>query len=259
MEKMKKLFMVIFCAFVLTGCYKVNLDIKVDKNLKASGDMEILMKEELGSQEDLSKSADSDMKGFKIIDKNVKKTIDGDEYVGVKLQSKDITDSLDCEIEEKDEKVTFKLNMNSSDSELPTDQFGGEDTDMSSLKAMDVEFNVTIKMPGKIKKANGGKISGSSVTYDLLDFDKEEIVITSEKSSDSLSILIFGGVIIAIGAVGLVLWKMRKSKQTEENTQQVNSFEPTTSNEIVVDEKPVTSEEANKVETNTTDTKENQE
>lgn len=249
MEKMKKLVVVFFCAFMLTGCYKVDLNINVDKDLKTSAVMEILMKKDLASEDDLNSAKDNPMKGFKVVDKNVKKTIDGDEYVGIKLESKDTSDTLKVKVSEKDGEVRFEMDMSSSDSELAMDQLGGEGADMSSLKAMDVEFNVTIKMPGKIKKAEGGKISGSSVTYDLLDYKGEEIIVTSEKGANSLMFVIFGGVIVAIGAVAFAVWKMRKSKNAVDASSSEDVQEDT-SEELIVNEPPVTSEET-KEEKNT--------
>ena len=218
MKKIKTMLVAFFCVFALTGCYKVNIELSVDKDLKTEGTMEVLMKKDLGSSTEdlLTQFEASGKKSYEVIDRDIKRTIDGEEYIGIKIGSDKLEDIFPtATLKEKDDKIELSIPFISDDTQF-SPEASGEEFDPATAKAMGVEMNLTINMPGKITSAKEGEISGSKVTYNLFSIKEKTIKVVSEKSNDYTTVIIFAGLAIAAIAVGFILFKMRKNKRSEE-------------------------------------------
>lgn len=217
MKKVKRLLVAFFCVFALTGCYKVNVEINVGKDLKAEGTMEVLMKKGLGAtSKDLINQMKESNSDLEVLDKDIKRTIDGDEYIGIKVGAENFTDLFPgATVKEKDGKIELSIPFGSLDDELSS---SSEDFDPETAEAMGVDLTLTVNMPGKITSAKDGEINGNSVTYNLFSIKQNTIKVVSEKGSDYTTIIIFGVIAVAAVAVGLVLFKMRKNKNNNDES-----------------------------------------
>lgn len=186
----------------------------------------------------------ADMKDAKV--SPITKTIDGQKWMGISI----VGTAADSSKFLKEEKVdgvdslilTLPMNKASggiSGGQMDPSQLAAQGYSLDKIKEMGTEMNVVITMPSS-PKSNVGKVDGNTVTIDLLELSvkgqKNDIVISSAKSSELPMGLILGG----IGAVALVIVivvvlknKKKKSETTvedsfvSEDVEQVEVIEPT--------------------------------
>ena len=254
MKKLRNLFVVFTMAFVLLGCYKVNMTIEVDSKGNAEMAMDFLIQESMLSYtgEDIDSLKDSATQSFsskekdKIKFKDLEKEIDGEKYVGFtmtypKATAKETKKSIKVE----NDKVTFVMD-DSYLSALGADSLTNG-ADMSELESAGVEFTLTVKMPGEITEASAGKIDGDKVVINLLKTDKEIKIISKNGNGNMLLYVGIGVGVVIIAAAAFFFFKKKKGNEddavviiSDENQQNQTSNESTlnteeTNNNEVVD------------------------
>lgn len=280
MKKIFKVLTLMLMVFVLAGCMKINMNIEVKSDKTMTMAMDILAEESMitstgGTTEEWVSQikeqmlSSDEMKKAKV--KETSKTIDGSKWVGVNVSG--VSGTKGSGITEKDidgtKSLVLTLPMKDMENQMGGSSLGDLDAygySVSKLKALGMEVNVTVKMPGKAT-TNVGKADGDTVTIDLLELmangSTQDIVISSPASGGMDMTLIFIGVgVVVIG--GIVFFVLKKKKkvseepiyndmpfapetQTQEEPVQENVQQPITQEEPVqeVEEKPKT-EETNK-------------
>ena len=265
MNKFKKLGVIFTLAFVLCGCYKMNINVEVANDGKTSMSMDMLMQESVldymgQGADDLEKSFKEGMgesaKDVKFT--KLEKTIDDDKYVGFKAElPKEAAEQMAKQsVKVEDKKIIFEMakeDLDSLNGALGESQAGMGDADPEEMKAQGIELNFTVKMPGKIISTTAGEIDGNTVVVDLLT-SNEAIKIESEKAADNTMLYIIGGVAAVVIIAGVVIFLKKKNKNDETDapiTTEAKTAEP----EIKTEETVETVKEETVVENNDTETK----
>lgn len=228
MKKSLKWLLIIVVSFILTGCMKMNIAITITDEKTAKMSMKVLYAkeflEEMGSNEEdiIDQFNNGKYKDWQL-DKHLTETIDGKEYLGVKiiaptLATKEFLKNL--EVSEKNGKKEYILTLNTSsaiNSENNTNMFSSGQYSLEQMKALGLETVATIEMPGKITKASIGTVKDNTVIVDLLEasMSGKDIIITSgEKGSNSSATIYlyaaFAIALVAILAISMVLWNRKK-------------------------------------------------
>lgn len=219
MKKILKLIAAFILMVSLTGCMKIRYDIVIEDEKTANGEMTILIKdeemtEELSDEELVKQFTEGKNSDWEA--KAIHETIDNVKYSGIKavVPEKDSNEILES-LEFKDGVYTLTLANNTINNPI-----GGEDLEFSlkDLEAMGLEMTITITMPGKIEKAEIGKVDGNSVTITLKEMGElngSAKIISKESSSNTMLYVGVGAaVLIVAGAVFLVM-KKKRAKDTE--------------------------------------------
>ena len=213
MNRVRAAIVVVACLIGLTGCVKIDGDLKVGSNETVSGSMKIGVDKQL-----LQSSGQSLDKIRQEIESSIKssategvtcKSYEDSKYVGSDCTFSNVPfDKMGGASEDgvgfrKDgDKVTVKVNGGSVGNNLPS---GGSQP----------EVNLKITMPGKIlEHDDGAKVSGRTATYDSLD-KLGKISLTSEASSGFPAwalILIIVVLLLVIAAVVFFVLRSRKNK-----------------------------------------------
>ncbi|GAA1146221.1 hypothetical protein GCM10009630_50930 [Kribbella jejuensis] len=213
MNRVRAAIVVVACLIGLTGCVKIDGDLKVGSNETVSGSMKIGVDKQL-----LQSSGQSLDKIRQQIESSIKssategvtcKSYEDSKYVGSDCTFSNVPfDKMGGASEDgvgfsKDgDKVTVKVNGGSIGNNLPS---GGSQPDV----------NLKITMPGKIlEHDDGAKVSGRTATYDSLD-KLGKISLTSEASSGFPAwalILIIVVLLLVIAAVVFFVLRSRKRK-----------------------------------------------
>lgn len=251
MKKLIKTFILLAFIVALTGCMKINMNMEVKKDLTMDMNMEMLMQESMlttigYSKEEMISSMKeeiySEMDRVEI--EEIEKTIDGESWVGISITSDELTDLEGEKVLKKDgDIITLTLPMDELDDEMDMDDIENSGYTLKDLKNMGMEMNVTIKMPGKAT-ANVGKVSGDTVTIDLLEImssqnnmknieikaDMSQKVASGTKDNTMLYITCGAGVVVIIGIIVFAL--MKKKKKSNHTEQEMIHFCPYCGNQL---------------------------
>ncbi|MDX6291839.1 MAG: hypothetical protein QOH50_914 [Kribbellaceae bacterium] len=203
---------VLACLFALTGCVKVDADLKVNSNESVSGSMKIGVDKQL-----MESSGTSLDKVRQQVESGIKQTT---------------TEGVECTAFEDDKYVGSDCKFN----QVPFSKMGSSTGDgvgfrkdgdkfVVTVKALDLAktpqtgtppaVNFKITMPGKITAHDdGASVSGRTATYDSLD-KLGNVSLTSEASSGFplwAIILIIVVLLAAAGAVVFFVMRGRKSR-----------------------------------------------
>ena len=198
MKKIKNILLLSLCTLLLSGCMKFNMSITVDKNGNTSLATEILVSEDLiktaqQTKESYLKSLKEQYQNENVTIKEIsKKDKDGTNYIGISAVSN---------------------NNKSFNDAMKTYNYS-----FGQLKKLGVQMIITITMPSS-PKTNIGKVSGNTVTIDLLDElskDSNNQIQTIEISSSANDYryyyYIAGGIVI-IGVIGAIIMLIRKKRK----------------------------------------------
>jgi len=221
---------------MLAGCMKLNVSIEVKNDGTVNTGMEmladtsayegIMTSDQIIEEMKSSLKEQDEYKDLKISD--VKRTIDGKEWAGLKVEMpKSVENDLKIEKKKMDGKESFVLTLPASDVEELAGATGSEDISLEEMETYGVEMTLTIIMPNEVK-SNIGEVKGNTVTINLLKLGEEkideDIVIYSAVGESSSSMLpIIGGIAAVVIVVGVivVMMKKKKSKNQEETTEQL--------------------------------------
>ncbi len=231
MKKLRNLFVVFTMAFVLLGCYKVNLNIDVDEKGNAELAMDFLIQEsmlsytgqDIDSLKDAAKQGvEKDMQG-EVKFKDLEKTIDKEKYVGFSMTyPKMKAEKGNKIIEVKDDEIIFTMDQAYLNELGASGLTGGSDE--VDLEEAGVEFKLTVNMPGKVKEASVGKIDGNTVVVDLLKTQKT-IKIVSEKGNGG-DILLYVGIgvgVLIVAAAAFIFFKKKKDNNGDDEVTIITS------------------------------------
>jgi hypothetical protein len=211
MNRVRAALVGLVCLVALTGCVKLDADLKVSSNETVSGDMQLGVDKQLleSSGQSLDKVRGQIEDQIKRIttDGVTCKALDDDRYIGSNCTFESVPfekmgsssgDGVALRKEGDKIKVTVKVpNLGN----LPT---GGQSS---------VNFKIT--MPGKILEHDGGaKVDGRTATYDSVD-QLGNVSLTSEAGSSFpvwAIILIVVLLLLAAGAVVFFVLRSRKAK-----------------------------------------------
>ena len=214
MNRVRAALVVVACLVGLTGCVKLDADLKVGSNETVSGNMKIGVDKQL-----LQSSGQSLDKIREQIETSIKstatqgvecKSYEDDKYVGSNCTFSNVPfDKMGSSSGEgvgftKDgDKVKVTVDAGDLSGNLPS---GGSQP----------EVNFKVTMPGKIlEHDSGAKVSGRTATYDSLD-KLGKISLTSEAGGGFpmwALILIIVLVLLAIGAAVFFILRSRKAQQ----------------------------------------------
>lgn len=216
MEKFKKLFLLLYIMFILTGCIQFKTTIDFSDGKSANLQSVILMKEN-----DL-KAYDMTIKSLKkqfisnndlLSDWEVKETsdtIDNEKYAGFLILSPDsFNEELmnNFSINEEKDTTTYNLKINFTKSGLDLSELKNYENTLSTLKKNNASFELIIQMPGTITKSSLGKINNDTVTIDLYDYliagQIPDLTITSKK--DNVDILFYLYFVLGIVIIVIIL------------------------------------------------------
>ncbi|TDW23177.1 LppM family (lipo)protein [Kribbella kalugense] len=210
-NRVRAALVVVACLVALSGCVRLDADLKVGSNETVSGTMKIGVDKQL-----LQSSGESLDKVRQQIESGIKQTT---------------TQGVTCKSYEDDKYVGSNCTFES----VPFDKMGSSSGDgvgfrkdgdkvMVTVKAGDLgtvpsgstpEVNFKITMPGKIlEHDDGAKISGRTATYDSLD-KLGKVSLTSEAGGGFPTwalILIIVLVLLAIAAVVFFILRSRRAK-----------------------------------------------
>lgn len=219
MKKIVKLISIFFISIMLTGCLKVNYQIKIIDRENAEVSMKILYPKTLldsynMKQEDINAQLqnENNFEDWKF--SNINEKIDGEEYIGFKaVASKNMTKELLKNLSVKDNSYTLKI----ENSNLQDGMNICEDDScytIEQLKKADLDINLKIVMPGKIKSSSVGNIMGDTVNIGLSDFGnvKDGITIVSQVSNSSDNKVIIARAIIGVIIVMGYIYLQRRRK-----------------------------------------------
>lgn len=280
MKKLLKIGLVLLMTFVLTGCIKMNVNVEVKEDLSISAGFEFLFSEDMISAYGNGMTTDQFLEQMKsqmksesdslnnVAFNNVSRTIDGKKYIGIESSKVEATaeeakNAVKKETIDGEEKIVVTIPMEQLSENTDMGDLSSMGYSVDQMKALGVEMNMVIKMPGKAA-CNVGTVDGDTVTIDLLTLlannSKEDIVITSSLSSGSNMMWIIGGVCVgALAGVAVYMFMKKKSKGTEEAP--INETSEVIADNVVQEEvsveEPVVEEPVETDETPTTD--ENQE
>lgn len=248
MKKIIKVFLTVMMVAVLTGCMKVNMNVEVQEDLTTKMNLEVLMEESLikaqGENSDdvinSMKEEFSDNEGLENVQvTSVTKTIDGNQWLGINVEGTAKKDDASVAVKKETvdgkEQIVLTLPMDEMNDEMDMSSLAAAGYSVDKLKALGMEMNVVIKMPGDVT-CNVGTVKGDTVTIDLLELmasgKTDDIVVTAIPSSGMNMGLILGVVaVVAVIAVVAVVLKKKKG-----NEQPVEEFVAPVQEEPVVEE-----------------------
>lgn len=191
----KKIILIIFSLFFLSGCVKGDVNIKYTNLKEANLVIELLCQKEILSTYDTTlediknKIAVNQLKNWQI--KELNESINGVSYIGLALSAPDninnmLLDFISYDQDSDTYQVLFPKDL--MDSLLNSSELQDiNNSSLSSLESMGLEINLKISLPGKITETNYGKINNNKVKINLLDFITQkqttEIKITSSKQN----------------------------------------------------------------------------
>lgn len=208
---MKKIFTVLLLSLLLTGCCRLNTNIKVDTDAstRTSGTFEI-------SSEPLAQlgfSIDNMLKLFGDIGIDLKQDEfsysynEEDNYIGINFVF-DGNDYIDA-VREGNE-VTVTLSSPDITDYVDLDVFGDNGNDLSFLKDLGAELTVTVEMPGSIKSfSKGEKIAYNRIRLDVFE-GIDDVTITSYAFDLVFYLYIFIALTAVIAAVLVLVLKKTK-------------------------------------------------
>lgn len=265
MKKFWKSLTIVVAAILLTGCMKMNVKVVIEDENTATMSMEAYYSKEMldsyGADPDEAFEQFNSGKYEGWQTKDISKTIDGKEYVGVELtapakECKDILDNLTVKEEGKSKVYTFTMSSNNLDDLGDPDDLEGTGYSLDQMKKLGLEMVMSIQMPGKIKNATFGKIDGDTVTIDLLEMamaNASDIKIVAEESTSANSMYLYlaGGVaVLAVIAVVVIVMKKKKATPINSTTDNETSIpEPVQTENTAIKEEVVENETAPEVDT----------
>lgn len=172
--------------FLLTGCVKGDVNIQFSDEKNVYMDMEILFPESFFSNYNTSinelkkKLIENGLQDWK--NEELKESINGVTYLGLKvIAPENINKSLMSFIDINDNKKNYqvKIDLNTITELYNTSELKDIDNySLSNLKAMGLDLDLNISMPGTIKETNFGNINDNTVKINLLDLLTQDKIST---------------------------------------------------------------------------------
>lgn len=212
MNRVRAALVLVACLVALTGCVKLDADLKVGSNETVSGDMQIGVDKQLleSSGQSLDKVREQIENGIKesTTDGVTCKAFEDDRYVGSNCTFESVP--FDKMGSSSGDGVGFRKEGDKVIVTVKADNLGNN---VPSGSQPTVDFKIT--MPGKIlEHDDGAKIDGRTATYDSLD-KLGNVSLTSEAGSSFplwAIILIVVLLLLAIGAGVFFVLRSRKAK-----------------------------------------------
>lgn len=232
---------------MLSGCYKVNVNVTVSPDGTGTLAMEMLMSEAMMSDNEMTVD---DLKESVLVDlseeekaqmtvETVERTYGDDRYVGISVTYKDTmsNDELDLSsavtVDQDAKTITFDINgavLANLSGYFRDDEMG---MDMETLKLAGVECNMNITMPFAIESYEGGTLSSDkkTLTVDLLTFDGDRVTAMCrmpKAGSNSIGWIIGGVALVVLVLAGVVMFRKRKqSTPVKDVTETASNGEDT--------------------------------
>ncbi|MFI6679001.1 LppM family (lipo)protein [Kribbella sp. NPDC050470] len=212
MNRVRAAFVLVACLVALTGCVKLDADLKVGSNETVSGNMQIGVDKQLleSSGQSLDKVRGQIENGIKetTTDGVTCKAFEDDRYVGSNCTFESVP--FDKMGSSSGEGVSFRKDGDKVIVTVKADNLGNN---VPSGSQPTVNFKIT--MPGKIlEHDDGAKIDGRTATYDSLD-KLGNVSLTSEAGSSFplwAIILIVVLLLLVVGAAVFFVLRSRKAK-----------------------------------------------
>ncbi|MGW1341536.1 LppM family (lipo)protein [Kribbella sp. NPDC002412] len=212
MNRVRAALVLVACLVALTGCVKLDADLKVGSNETVSGNMQIGVDKQLleSSGQSLDKVREQIENGIKetTTDGVTCKAFEDDRYVGSNCTFESVP--FDKMGSSSGEGVGFRKEGDKVIVTVKADNLGNN---VPSGSQPTVNFKIT--MPGKIlEHDDGAKIDGRTATYDSID-KLGNVSLTSEAGSSFplwAIILIVVLLLLAIGAAVFFVLRSRKAK-----------------------------------------------
>lgn len=269
MKKLCKIASILMLVVMLTGCVKIRAKVVIEDEKTATMSMEMLYSKEMVDSYGMSTDDLKDQLTSQDYDEDsieeISETIDGEEYVGISAiapekEVEKMLDELTVRDSNGDKEYTLTLTSDGLGETMDPNALGGANYSLKQMKDMGLEMTISIQMPGKIKESTIGKISGNTVTVDLLELaenaDKEVTIVSGEGGSNSIFLYAAIGVaVVAIIAVAAIMLSKKKKQTTEENVVEDLTLEETNTEVTAVEETTVeeTNTEVNPIEETTTE------
>ncbi|NYD79405.1 LppM family (lipo)protein [Arthrobacter cupressi] len=195
--------------FSLTGCFKLNMDIKVHS--EKSVDYEVvyaLQKDVLkGKSFDEFMKANDGSADMTIPEGAKVEEFEDADYKGKRISAVNIDPAKIAEAEE-DSANKLSLVKEGDFYVLTMGNLSNDSTDPQGAqiaKAIFDEAVLKVTFPGKIVEANGAKIDGNAATIDFLATDAKQIRVKAESSAGFPLWILWGGIALLVVIAGLIL------------------------------------------------------
>lgn len=217
MNKYTKIFISVLLLFLLSGCFKTELSLKIDakQNIDVAGhfviDQEILTLHDL-TLDDMINDSPFKEAPFLANSVDLEKEIDGKIYVGKSFEHQLYKESDLIKTEIVDDELHFVINPSTIESvQFNINALEDRKDNSQFLKELGVEAKMVIHMPAKIIWTSLGEINGNKVTIDLTSYNGEGIMIKSELHNN-LPYYVIGGAVFIV-SFAIVYLNLKKKKK----------------------------------------------
>lgn len=212
MKKFIRLIALCCFALLLSGCFKSRISLTVSKDGVITGTSETLLQNSMlemgGTDSDTALNSWIAQEQEKYPDSEFTPIEEGEGdqlYRGYRMTN---IDTSEYKVTKEKNTITVTIQIDSAQSDV-TDSIAemGQSATLEQLKQSGAEAKITITMPQKIESANIGTVDGRTVTVDLFadNGGAKELIVVS-KATNSLGILIYAGIGIAVlAAIFLIL------------------------------------------------------
>lgn len=211
-ELMKKILLLIYLAFFLTGCVQGNIEIEYQNRDQANLKVAMYCQEKLLSTYDTSLDElqntllASQFNTWQI--KQIAKTINGSRYVGLELIApEEITTYLlnFLSYDQKNDQYSLIINKTDINNIINLNELNDiNNYSISSLENLNLDINLTISLPGTIQETSYGSVTNNQVKINLLNFLNQDkatqikVISNSQSSNWQLTSFLIGGIIIIL-------------------------------------------------------------
>lgn len=229
---------------VLAGCAGLNavvkMDLTIDKDLRVSGGLVATVERQkvnekvselggLAQESDIEKQLDQSVEDVKdtIPEGAQAEKISTDSELGYrvtfdKVAAEDFTSTTGSGpgrivLKKDGDNIVMELPNIAKDTDSPAFNTGGEAPSTSEIFK---EAEVKLTFPGKVVEAEGGQISGKTVTYDLRSYDKDVISVTAKASGFPwlivfivIGLFVFLAIVAAVVILVVVVAKKKQKNQ----------------------------------------------
>lgn len=247
MKKICKIIAITTLVFMLTGCMKIRANIVIENESTASAVTDILYSKKMLDSykmdlDDLKEQfSNEDNSGGET--KDIKETIDGEDYLGLSVTSSkkeinELLDGLSTRDADGKKEYTLALTKEVLGEKMDPGSMGGAQYSLKQMKDAGLEMTMTVQMPGKITEATVGNIKGNTITIDLLDIiDSNGTIatVTSLEGGTSNAIYLYSAIgvgIVAILAIVYTIISRKKKKNTDSNVITIDEQVEITSESI---------------------------
>ena len=269
MKKLCKIASILMLVVMLTGCVKIRAKVVIEDEKTATMSMEMLYSKEMVDSYGMSTDDLKDQLASQDYDEDsieeISETIDGEKYVGISAiapekEVEKMLDELTVRDSNGNKEYTLTLTSDGLGETMDPKALGGANYSLKQMKDMGLEMTISIQMPGKIKESTIGKISGNTVTVDLLELaenaDKEVTIVSGEGGNNSILLYaaIGVGVVAIIAVAAIVISKKKKKSSNEENiVAEDTTVEGPSTQDTIVEETTIEEPSTQDIEVTTTE------